>query len=73
VRFSTAKFPFDIYKMYVEIFPLFLLRLLSSALSIVGVVKIKNPKRHSTAKNPNIPVQLECNGTGTKNRMSRKI
>ena len=37
------------------------------------VVEIKNLKRHSTAKNPNITVQLECNGTGTKNRMSGKI
>lgn len=55
VRFNTAKFPFDIYKMYVEIFPSFLLRLLSSALSVVGRCNIKNSKRHSTVKNPKDP------------------
>jgi len=56
--------------MYVEIFPFFLLRLLSSALSVVGSCKIKNPKRHGTVKTPYMTVKLECNGAGTKNRMS---
>jgi len=59
--------------MYVEIFPFFLLRLLSSALSVVGSCKIKNPKRHGTVKTPYMTVKLECNGAGTKNRMSWKI
>lgn len=70
VRFSTAKFHFDIYRIYAEIYLLFVLRLLSSALSVCGCCNSKNPKRHGTVKNPNMTVQLEPTAPDQKKKKS---
>jgi len=32
----------------------------------ISRLRVKNPKRHISVKNPNMTVLLKCNGTGTK-------